>query len=263
VEILESTNRDVLAAFFGRFPAAHAYGLADLDAPFWPHVRAFTAREDGETVAVALLLDSLGVPLLYAVALPGDKAMTKLLRGIEGELPLPCVATVALGVPEALGWRFDSAGEFLKMRLRSMMDFTNDDHSRIERLTPGDLTEVQRFYTEVAYEPGEGGFFQPYMLELGPYFGVRENGELIAAGGVHVLSERYGVTGLGNIATAPTCRGRGLASNITRVLCQDLAPRIPLVALNVRRDNTPAVRCYRRAGFDPVLLYEEGWIRAI
>lgn len=31
--------------------------------------------------------------------------------------------------------------------------------------------------------------------------------------------------------------------------------------VNVRRDNTPAVKCYTRIGFEPVLRYEEGWIR--
>ena len=263
MEIAETTDREALAAFFRRLEAAHAYGLADLDAPFWPAVRAFAAQEGGETRAVALLLDTLGVPLLYAVAPPGDEATIALLRGIGDDLPMPCVATLALGAPEALGWRFDSAGEFLKMHLHGTMDLASDDHARVERLGPDDLAEVQPFYAEAAYAPGEGGFFRPYMLDLGPYFGIREGGELVAAGGVHVLSERYGVTGLGNIVTAPSWRGRGFAGVITRALCGDLVSRIPLIALNVRHDNAPAVRCYRRVGFDPVLRYEEGWIRAI
>lgn len=261
--IEESTNRIEMAEYFGRTRAAHVYGLADLDEFFWPSVRAFVARDAGQMQAVALLLDTLGVPLLYAVAPPGDDAMITLLEGISAELPVPCGTTVSLGAPDVLGWRFDSEGEFLKMRLRSDADLSRSDMTGVALLGPDDLGEVQAFYATAAYAPGEGGFFQPYMLELGPYFGFRERGALIAAGGVHVLSEFYGVAGLGNIATAPVARGNGHAGRITRALCCNLATRIPLIALNVRRDNAPAVKCYQGVGFEPVLTYEEGWIRGI
>lgn len=263
MEIRESRDREALSGFFRRLESAHAYGLADLDEPFWPSVRAFAALERGEIRAVALLLDTLGVPLLYAVAAPSDQATIALLKAIGSELPMPCGATLALGATESLGWHFESAGEFLKMRLETDANFLVAASARVELLDLDDYEEVQHFYREVAYAPGEGGFFQRYMLELGPYVGVREGGDLVAAGGVHVRSQHYGVAALGNIVTTPAWRGKGLGGTITRALCRYLTPHVPLIALNVRHDNAPAVNCYRRAGFKPVLRYEEGWIREI
>ena len=238
------------------------YGRADLDQPFCPSVRAFTAEVGGEIAAVALLLDVLNVPLLYAVAPPAHGPTRELLSAIKMEIPQKCGATLALETVEALGREFDSEGEFLKMRLASGVDRDKAaDGPEVSRLGPADLAEAKAFYRGAAYAPGEGGFFLPYMLELGPYFAIREDGYIVAAGGVHVLSDRYGVVGLGNIATAPLFRGRGFATGITRALCDELIPRIPVIALNVRRDNSPAVSCYARVGFEPVLRYEEGLIR--
>ncbi len=262
MEFAESRDRDALAEFFRRRESTHVYGLADLDRPFWPDVRAFTALDGGVIVAVVLCLEALRVPLVYAVAPPDDEPTRELLRAVASEIATPCVATLSLGVASALGWDFDSAGEFLKMRLRSEVrpgDLA--EHSSAHRLDTSDLDELRGFLEGRAYAEGEGGFFQPYMLELGPYYAIRDAGEIVAAGGVHVLSERHGVAGLGNIVTHPGFRGRGYAGVITRALCRELIPRIPVIALNVRRDNAPAVRCYTSVGFEPVLHYEEGWIR--
>ena len=250
-----------MEAFFRCDASAHVYGLADLDTPFWPNVRAFTASRGGEIAAAALLIDALGVPLLYAVAPPDDAPTRDLLDAIASEIPAPCAATLSAGVARTLGWKFDSSGVFVKMRLSEDVraeDLT--EFSRAQRLGPGDLDELQRFLVGPAYSAGEGGFFLPYMLELGPYYAIRHEGEIVAVGGVHVLSERYGVVGIGNIVTAPEFRGRGFAGMITRALCRELIPRIALVALNVRRDNLPALSCYTRVGFQSVLHYEEGWI---
>ncbi len=266
VEITESRDREALEKFFRREESAHAYALADLDTPFWPNVRAFTASCGGEIVAVALLLDALGVPLLYAVAPPEDAPTRELLDIIAAEIPTPCVATLPLGVANALGWDFTSAGVFLKMRQMRLTSAVASaervDFSEAQRLDSSDLDELQDFLECRAYAEREGGFFQPYMLELGPYCAIRHDREMVAVGGVHVVSDRYGVAGLGNIVTHPDFRGRGYASAITRALCTELIPRIPMIALNVRCDNAPAVRCYTRVGFEPVLRYEEGWIGA-
>ena len=75
--------------------------------------------------------------------------------------------------------------------------------------------------------------------------------------GVHVFSRRYGVAALGNVATVPERRGRGLARAVCARLCRELAPRVPLVGLNVAVANAPARRCYRALGFREVLRYEE------
>ena len=119
--------------------------------------------------------------------------------------------------------------------------------------------ELRAFYAHDAYtdEERHGRFFEPYMLELGSFFGVREAGRLISVAGVHVVSARAGVAAVGGIATRPDRRGRGLARAVTARLCRALRERVDLVGLNVATANASAIRCYESLGFLPVCRYEE------
>ena len=96
------------------------------------------------------------------------------------------------------------------------------------------------------------------MLAMGPYVGVREAGALTCVAGVHVFSPAWRVAALGNVATLPAQRGRGLARRACAALCRLLLEQgIESVALNVRADNAPALQAYRRLGFEPVADYVE------
>jgi GNAT superfamily N-acetyltransferase len=263
VNIVETRDKDALARFFQQNVAAHVYALADLDEPFWHDVRAFVAKEGASIKAGVLLLDLGGTPMLYAVGAPEDPWIAELLNSLRSEIPIPCGVALPSGVGLSLGWHIDPIAECWKMCLRDDAGLDKDhDYASLNRLGPADLAELQEFFANEAYAPGEGGFFRSYMLELGPYFGLRSNQKLVAAGGVHVLSQNYRVAGIGNIATAPESRGKGFARMITQALCSELMGRGLLVGLNVRLDNAPALKCYRQVGFEPVLTYEEGWLRA-
>jgi predicted GNAT family acetyltransferase len=129
----------------------------------------------------------------------------------------------------------------------------------LERLHPEHFDELRAFYAHDAYRPEErhGRFFESYMLELGPWFGIREAGRLVSVAGVHVVSARTSVAGVGGIATRPDRRGRGLARAVTARLCRELRERVELVGLNVAVANHAAIRCYESLGFRAVSRYEE------
>ena len=80
--------------------------------------------------------------------------------------------------------------------------------------------------------------------------------------GVHLVSERYGVAALGNIATRPDARSRGYSRAIVASLCRNLARRVSCITLNVAVDNAAAIRSYTAAGFRPVYRYLEGLAEA-
>lgn len=124
----------------------------------------------------------------------------------------------------------------------------------IVHVTNGDLLELEHFYTE-AYP---NNWFDPRMLGTARYVGCRRtDGRLVAVAGVHVYSPRYEVAALGNVATLPSHRGRGYGSRATAHLCSRLVEEGLVVGLNVRADNVPAVRSYRRIGFRVVAEYDE------
>ena len=91
------------------------------------------------------------------------------------------------------------------------------------------------------------------------YFGVRDNGRLVAAGGTHVVSTRFGIAVLGGIFTLPAARGRGYASAITSALVAVLLARgCRDVVLNVNAENETARGVYDRVGFHEHCRYEAG-----
>lgn len=75
--------------------------------------------------------------------------------------------------------------------------------------------------------------------------------------GVHVYSPAKRVASLGNIATRPDARGRGLAGRLTAALCRLLQDEIDVIGLNVRADNAAAIACYRGVGFEFRHAYSE------
>jgi hypothetical protein len=188
----EVRDRVEIERWLRREAASHVYALADLDDVFWPETRWFALRSDGQIAALCLLLDKLALPILYAVAPPGDPATRALLEWLRPSLPDRVFATPAVGIADALAPAFEihSHGEWQKMALASTARLAVPEPAEIERLGTARFDELRAFYAHDAYLPEERGgrFFERYMLEIGPWFGVREAGRLVSVAGVRVLS---------------------------------------------------------------------------
>ncbi|WP_091056902.1 GNAT family N-acetyltransferase [Micromonospora humi] len=243
-------DRAVLAGLLGRDPVLHAYQLGDLDDFFWPFTSWFRAGDE-----VVLLYHGVQLPTVLAFAAPGRvAALAALLRRVAPVLPARLYAHLSPGLIGALAGSFGHVpgGRHHRMALT--------DPGRLAGVPPAgevlgaaDLPELLRFY-ERAYP---GNWFDARMVETGQYVGVRDGGELVAVAGVHVFSPAYGVAALGNVATVPRCRGRGLGAAVVAALCGRLRERVGHVVLNVKADNTAAVRLYERVGFTRVADYDE------
>ena len=199
--------------------------------------------------------------MLYAVAPTGHEPTAALLEAVRPTLPERFFVNLGLDLtgPFARDHRFEREGEYQKMWLPDLSRVPKATHPGLVELGPADRPELEAFYRD-AYTPEERGsrFFEPYMLEAGPWFGIRENGALRSAGGVHICSRRYGVGSLGNVATIPAARRRGLGREVSAAICRSLSTQVELIGLNVATENDAAVRCYERLGFRPVARYLEG-----
>ena len=231
----------------------HIYGLGDLDPAFWPFTTWYGLEAAGDVRAVLLLYTAYETPTLLALADPPFDDLHELLRAARPQLPPKMYAHLSPGCLDALApVRADSRGPHLKMALvEPALNVPGAD--RVERMTPADAPVLNALYA--AGYPGS--WFDPRQLDTGHYYGLRADGELVSAAGCHVYSPAQRVAALGNIVTHPAHRGRGHAAAVTARLCAEVLKTADHVGLNVKADNTTAVRCYERLGFRPVAGYEE------
>ena len=220
------------------------YALADLDDELFAHSEWWTTGN-----SLALVFHGMKIRPVFVL---GDAAST---RELLANLPLesgylnlkPSQAEAAAGI-----YQYRERHEMHRMltgelKLRA---------GPVERLGARDRKEIESLYAS-----GDGGgiAFAPFQLDTGFFRGIRRGGELVAAGGVHVVSRRESVAGVGNIFTRPDCRGRGLAQTVTSAVVAALVEAgIETIGLNVECSNTAAVRAYEAIGFRSRFTYYEG-----
>jgi len=120
-----------------------------------------------------------------------------------------------------------------------------------EKLSPLDAIDLRKLYINCGIPA-----WTPSVLELGPFYGIRDAKEnIVCVAGVHYVT-RFGAE-IGNVATHPGFRRRGLASSCIRAVADELLSDIPIVILHFFEENLPAQVLYERMGFsysnsDPV-----------
>lgn len=262
MEFARLHNNDQIEDYLRRSPDKHVYSLGDLDDTFWPHTRWYGALEGGEVRAICLVFSFYDPPNVVAISEPDNDAMPDLLRAIADDLP--DFSEIHLG-PEALGAldeRFEvtSLVPHWKMALRDSSRLESVDVSAVRRIASDEVPVLEKLFDAVYAGREATNVFYPSMLEVGPYFGVEEDGRLVSCAGVHVYSTRYGVAAIANVATDPDFRGRGFATGVVARLAIELASKCDHIGLNVAQENESAIRAYKNAGFEIVAEYYEGYI---
>ncbi len=241
-------DRDLIERSLARDPLLHLYELGDLDALYWPRTSWYSSD------------DLEAVMLLYAASPPALLAMREtagareLLAQAASLLPRHFHAQIAPGLVTVLEQHYQVSGRMttLRMALERPEKLPEEDPA-VETLTQDTETELVAFYDQ-SYP---GNWFDPIMLVTERYLGLRMDGRLACVAGVHVWSPRYKVAALGNIATHPDFRGRGLANRVVGTLCRRLLQDVDHIGLNVRAANEVAIRCYRGLGFEVMTSFEE------
>ena len=143
------------------------------------------------------------------------------------------------GAPSA-GWRVEAETTMFKM----IWDAPLPPDAVPEAVPLRPEHAAQALGLAEATRPGP---FGPRTIELGDYFGVFEEGRLIAMAGerMHAGSLRE----ISGVCTDPDYRGRGLARGLMTRLVHRQLQRGETPFLHVMADNTNARALYRRMGF--------------
>jgi ribosomal protein S18 acetylase RimI-like enzyme len=129
--------------------------------------------------------------------------------------------------------------------------------AEVIELTPADIPEMSTVYVATR----TGRTLCPRIQKLGQFLGVREEGKLVAMGGLRLHLPGY--REITTVATLPEREGRGYATAIVRSLIERIRSRGDRPFLTVRTDNTRAIEIYRRLGFrERTLLYSRTIRRA-
>lgn len=243
-----------LVELFRRHRAVHPYGLADLDEPYWRRSRWW--RRGDAVVGEVGLPDDLE-PIVYAVSADDPAGTLDLLAELAvAELPARFVMTGPCGLGDRLAPTHEVrwSSPHRKFHLRRPELLPADGDRPVRTLGPADVPALLELF---ATDPDAGDFFHPGLLASGHYRGVDDDGRLAAVAGVHVVSPANGVAAVGNVATHPAHRRRGLARAALARLCRDLLAEVDVVGLNVKTANVGAQRLYEAIGFEPVIDYDE------
>jgi ribosomal protein S18 acetylase RimI-like enzyme len=128
----------------------------------------------------------------------------------------------------------------------------------VARLLPVEIGELNRLY-----QLGFASWLPSSAIADGVYYGMRVNGQLVAAAGTHVISPQARLGVVGNVLTHVEYRGRGFATAVTGAVTAELLRTSDQVVLNVRADNPPAINAYRRLGYMEHARFEERLIHRL
>lgn len=256
MQMRELTDRASIGRFLERADVENAYQLGYLDDDYREYCSWFGA-EDPTLQTVVLVYSGLSRPGIFTAGNPAG--VKPLFKHFADRLPRIATGHIARHHLEHTTSLYDSG----EMRLMARMGL-NRSSLRAEAIVAGDVEVELLQHRDTAaimklYSHWRDNFFEPYQLESGLYFGVRdEEGGLACIGGVHNVSEEFDIAAIGNLVTHPDHRGKGLARAVTSRLLTSVFERVGKVTLDVESGNTPAMRLYQHFGFAPAAEFWEG-----
>jgi ribosomal protein S18 acetylase RimI-like enzyme len=229
--------------------------MLSLDSPIWTALTTKQAQH-AQSSALARRFPP-EMTLLGALAANTAMAFDSLAQLIQRD-PVTLYFTSAPQIPA--GWEILRAVELHQMVQETETPPPNPQGSaapEVIELTPADIPEMSTVYVATR----TGRTLCPRIQKLGQFLGVREEGKLVAMGGLRLHLPGY--REITTVATLPDHEGRGYATAIVRALIERIRSRGDRPFLTVRTDNTRAIEIYRRLGFrERTLLYSRTIRRA-
>ncbi|OYT48843.1 MAG: hypothetical protein B6U85_01255 [Desulfurococcales archaeon ex4484_42] len=241
----------------------HAYLMYDLIYDL-ERTEAVFAIRSGEVIAYLLCWKG---PRVYGLHLWGIKGLFIELLNLGGEClnysrlyiqlyndDLSCVRELAVYLND-LG--FD-------VKVSRYLDMVTDEYKfrsyggeRARRLGIEDLDEFIRLKTvqgtiinkDLARE----------LISMWRYYGLFINGRLVSITCRYIALPDIWI--IGDVFTHPDFRGKGYAKIVTSAITRDAVASGAKALLHVREDNIPAIRVYKRLGYE--VIRRRLWIHAI
>ncbi|HWI17860.1 MAG TPA: GNAT family N-acetyltransferase [Vicinamibacterales bacterium] len=237
---MQLTDKDQIRQLLLRDPRWCVYALGDLTPRMFAKCQWFEPD-------LTLVLHDYGTSILFAI---GTGSIREALDHVRWPVHLQVqqdgldeVARHADVTAIKQMWRMGWEGTELKA-----IATEGSENTGVKRLTATHLPQLKLLYADGESAGESPDFFYDSMVSDGVFFGVFEGEALVAAAGTHLVSRDEGAAAIGNVYTRRDRRGRGYSRAATSAVLQELKD-LPTIGLNVRADNTSAIRVYQSLGF--------------
>ncbi len=207
-----------------------------LDNPIWHALSGYQSNFAIKNLYAKILQTDIG---LFCAIQTADAESFEALQSLLIENH----ATTALFSPKELG--FSAGLECLRTLEISQMVCQNLEPSKnleVHELTSEDVPDMLELVQIT--KPGP---FAKRTIELGQYWGIRVNRQLVAMTG-----ERLHLPGfreVSSVCTHPDFQRQGFAQALIAKVCQNIVARAEIPFLHVMSSNTGAAKVYEQLGF--------------
>jgi GNAT superfamily N-acetyltransferase len=240
-----------------------AYALGDLEPPYSQRAIWIGASQTGAIEGLALIYNGLDPTVLFLMG--ETRAISALL--MHGVGPDRVFFSIQPAMEEVLS-TFYSIEHSQPMYRMLVTPETFAPFKPVQSMplpTPLDgnhLADMTTLIAEAATNDKRDTrdiAFSPEMVQTGYYRGIYQRGRLIALAGVHLVARRANIAAVGNVVVHPKERQQGLGSLVSHAVTQALLDEgFDPVVLNVRQDNEPAIKIYRKLGYKVGCNFVEG-----
>ncbi|MCU1337099.1 MAG: mycothiol synthase [Bryobacterales bacterium] len=230
-----------------------AYPLGDLAPGFFDHCSWFQPQGGS---ALALLYRAVNPPVLFAQGNP--ESLATILNDFSTEPAIYLHVRPEMLPVLAMRYRIVELRRMWRMVLGRNAQRVAPS-SDVARLSSSQQSAVEQLYSDGDGSAERPDFFFPSMLDEGVFYGLWEDGQLVAVAGTHLVVPREDVAAVGNVYTRRDRRRLGLAATVTSAVIEELLRmRIRTIVLNVNQSNASAIHVYERLGFTRHCSYCEG-----
>ncbi|MGD0765785.1 MAG: GNAT family N-acetyltransferase [Dehalococcoidia bacterium] len=226
-----------------------AYALAQLEPPLFRRSESWLAEGEG---GIALVMHSRG-GLGRALLTLGDEVG---LNALLSTHPGPAYAFATFEIEHLPVMRRFFHVSHSQPMLRLVVDRESFRQApplapkvtntvSLRALSGEDVPEINRL------SKSESGWVQyrAHQIDDGVYFGIYQDGDLVAMAGTHAISTSHRIAVVGNVFTHPRRRNHHYALQATGAVTDALLRTCSEVVLTVDPKNEPAVRAYTRLGY--------------
>lgn len=261
---MDRANKSAIRRILYTDPIWAAYAIGDLQDAVYDQCEWYLdagRRGAVEDDGLIMIYTGMRPPVLFAIGDPDsvERALTRMFK--HSQPPSRVYFSIREEHEAVLAHHYDVSADrhpMYRMVLQRRDVLALPELAPLVRLLPDDAPRLGTLYAQGGdFAPDA---FDPWQITNGVFYGVKgKNGDLIAAGGTHIVDWDAGIAAIGNFYTLPAARRHGHASALLNAIVRDLrAGAVDLIVLNVDQRNANAQQLYERNGFAIYCPFVEG-----